>query len=172
MQKNNMAIAAVVVIIAALAAGYVLLSGVLSPSVVSGDTVGVYYTGAFTNGTVFNSNVGSKPLTFIVGAGQVIPGFDQAVVGMGLGQNKTVTIPVNQAYGPVNPALIVSVPVNDFGSNTLTVGEYITQTTQSGQQLQGVVTAVNATNVTVDFNSPLAGHALVFTIKVVNITKG
>ena len=65
----------------------------------NGDTVDVFYTGTFTNGTVFDSNVGGQPLQFTVGSGQVIPGFDQAVLGMKLKESKTVTIPANDAYG-------------------------------------------------------------------------
>lgn len=171
MKQNIMIVAVAVVAVAVIAAAYVLASGVLAPAVAAGDTVSVYYTGAFTNGTVFNSNIGAQPFQFTAGAGQVIPGFDNAVIGMRLNQTKTVTIPVNEAYGPVDPALIISVPANDFSGNTIAAGDRITRTEPNGQQVQGVVTAVNATNVTVDFNPPLAGHTLVFTIRVVGITR-
>ncbi len=65
-----------------------------------GDTVRVHYTGTLRDGTVFDSSRGRKPLEFTLGSGQVIPGFDSAVAGMGVGDEKTVTIPAAQAYGP------------------------------------------------------------------------
>lgn len=159
------AIAAVVVVIIL---AYFLIGSAAAPIVATGDNISVYYTGAFTNGTVFNSNAGGQPLNFTVGSGQVIPGFDQAVIGMKLNETKNVTVPVNEAYGPVDPARILDVPTSKFGNQTVTKGMIITST-QNGQQFQGIVTAVNATNATVDFNSPLAGKTLVFSIRVVKI---
>ncbi len=158
---------ALVLLIAYLAAGL----GNAASIVANGDNVSVYYTGSYTNGTVFNSNVGRQPFNFTVGANQVIPGFDQAVIGMRMDQNRTVTIPVNEAYGPINPALIISVPANAFGNQAIHVGTVVARTTPTGQQISGVITAINTTNVTVDFNSPLAGKVLVFNIEVVGIHK-
>ena len=63
------------------------------PVVAKGDNISVYYTGRLVNGTVFDTNVGKEPLNFTVGAGQMIVGFDQGVIGMKLNQNKTITIP-------------------------------------------------------------------------------
>ena len=168
MQKNMLAIGAAVVVIAVIAVVSYAVFGSSTPVVQAGDNVSVYYTGAFTNGTVFDSNVGAQPLYFTAGAGQVIKGFDQAVIGMKLNQSKQVTIPVNEAYGPVNPRLIVSVPAKAFGNQTVQVGTKVSEGT-GRQTVDGVVVAVNATNVTVDFNPPLAGQTLVFTIKVVGI---
>ncbi len=161
-------IIAVIVAAAIIASGAYVVSASQQQIVVAGDNVSVYYTGSFTNGTVFDSNVGAQPLYFTAGAGQVIKGFDQAVIGMKLNQSKQVTIPVNEAYGPVNPRLIVSVPAKAFGNQTVQVGAKVSEGT-GRQTVDGVVVAVNATNVTVDFNPPLAGQTLVFTIKVVGI---
>ena len=138
----------------------------------SGDDVEVYYTGKFTNGTVFDTNVnnGRPTLNFTAGASQVIPGFDNAVIGMKLNETKTVTIPANDAYGPVNTKLIISVPLSKFGNQTVKVGMQFTQTT-AGKQAVGTITQVNSTNATIDFNPPLAGQTLVFTITVVGIHK-
>ena len=136
-----------------------------SPTVQNGDNVSVFYTGTLTNGTVFDTNVGKQPLNFTVGSGELIQGFDQGVIGMQLNQTKTITIPANQAYGEINPALIVTVPKSQFGNQSVQVGQVVS--TSNGQQ--GKITAVNATNVTVDFNPPLAGQTLIFTIKVVAI---
>ena len=98
-------------------------------------------------------------------------GFDQAVRGMHLNETKTVTIPANAAYGEANPALIVQAPADALGNETATVGMGVTRVV-NGQQQQGVVTAVNSTTITVDFNSPLAGKTLIFTITIDSINKG
>lgn len=167
------AIVVVIVVVAAIGLWLALGTGVsaASAAVVSGDNVSVYYTGSFTNGTVFNTNVGGQPFNFTVGANEVIPGFDQAVIGMKVGQNKTVTIPANDAYGQADPALIVSVSKQAFGNETITPGTTVTETSATGQAREGLVTSVNATNVTVDFNPPLAGKTLVFKIEMLNIKK-
>ncbi|MDE1804725.1 MAG: peptidylprolyl isomerase [Candidatus Micrarchaeota archaeon] len=158
-------LAIVIVVIAAL-----LITNVLGAQVVAnGDTVSVEYTGSLSNGTVFDSNVGGAPFNFTVGANQVIPGFDSAIRGMHKGQNKTFTIPFMQAYGPINASLIVSVPVNAFGNQTVHPGMQVGTTEQNGQQMRGIVEAVNATTATVNFNPPLAGQNLTFSIKVLAI---
>ncbi len=171
--RYNKAIIGIIVLAIAVVAVYLTIGTASAVQTVSaGDNVQVYYTGAFTNGSVFNSNVGGPLFNFTVGANGVIPGFDQAVIGMKLNQTKTVTIPVNEAYGEVDPKLIVTLPIKEFGNQTVDVGNIFTETTTSGQQIQGIVIAKNATNATLDFNPPLAGKTLVFTIKVVGIEKG
>ena len=149
---------------------YLAINNAAVPVVAAGDTVNVSYTGTFTNGTVFDSNVGKSPLQFTVGSGQVIPGFDQGVIGMKLNEEKTITIPANEAYGEVNPALITEVPISAFGNQTVQVGMGVGKTV-NGQQIRGVITSVNKTNATLDFNPPLAGKTLVFKIKILSIKK-
>lgn len=161
---------AVIVVIVLVGVVYVVTNSSAAAVVAPGDNVSVYYTGTYTNGTVFDSNVGKEPFTFTVGANEVIPGFDQAVVGMSLNEEKNVTIPANQAYGEVNPNLIVKVPLSQFGNHTVTAGMNISEN-QNGQIFEGVVTAVNSTTATVDFNPKLAGQTLIFNIKVISINK-
>lgn len=135
-----------------------------------GDTISVNYTGAFTNGTIFDaSSYHGGVFNFTVGS-NVIQGFSQGVIGMTVGETNTITIPANDAYGPVNSALFIDVPTNVLEADlnrTPVIGMPITD--GSGQQ--GVITAVNATNTTVDFNPPLAGKTLIFKITVVKILK-
>ncbi|MCL5427616.1 MAG: FKBP-type peptidyl-prolyl cis-trans isomerase [Candidatus Marsarchaeota archaeon] len=170
MERRLVAVVAAVIVV--IAAAYVAFaSGIGMQRVAVGDMVSVYYTGSFTNGTVFSSNVGGQPLNFTVGANEVIPGFDSAVIGMGINQSKTVTIPVNEAYGQINPALIISFPISAFGNQTPKAGQIVGENNPAGGSITGIVTYVNATNATVDFNQPLAGHALVFTIRVIRIGK-
>ena len=159
-------IAVVIAVLIIAGAVYALASS--SQTVIAGDNISVYYKGSFTNGTVFNNNFNtSQPLVFIAGSNQLIPGFSSAVIGMKLNQVKNITLPVNEAYGPVNPALIVSVPRSVFGnqSASLALGGLVTSTSGA----TGRIDAINATNVTVNFNSPLAGKVLVFEIKIVKI---
>ncbi len=169
--KPLYALIAVALVIAVIGVLYYAIGVAGAPKVVTGDTVQVYYTGTLTNGTVFDSNVGKQPLQFTVGANQVIPGFEQGVIGMTLNQNRTLTIPANEAYGQVDPALFIQVPLTEFGNYTVKQGGPITETSATGQQYQGIVTALNSTTATVDFNPPLAGQTLVFSVKVVGITK-
>ena len=158
---------AIILIVVVLAVGYLAYSSAAPSAAAVGDNVSVFYTGSFANGTVFNTNVGSAPFNFTVGANQVIPGFDSAVIGMHVGQNKTVTLPPSEAYGPVNQSLIVQAPLSEFKNANVTVGLHVS--TQSG--LSGVVTAITSNTATVDFNPPLAGKTLIFNIKVVAIRK-
>ncbi len=164
-------VAILIAILLVLAVAYFAFfsSNATVPTVVKGDTIGVYYTGTLTNGTVFGSNVGQQPLQFTVGSGQVIPGFDQGVIGMKLNQTRNLTIPANAAYGPINPALIIKAPLSQFKNRNVTVGMPVTETQSNGQQAQGTVIAVNSTTATINFNSPLAGQTLIFSIKVVKI---
>lgn len=166
--KSSYLIAAALVIVILIIGIYLEANN--SPVVAKGDNISVYYTGKLTNGTVFDTNVGKAPLNFTVGAGQMIAGFDQGVIGMKLNENKTLTIPPSQAYGAVNPSLIVTVPLSKFGNLTPSVGMHVGYNS-NGQPLEGVVTEINGTNATVDFNSPLAGQTLTFTITVVKIQK-
>lgn len=157
----------VVLAVAVIAGAYFAINSASSQVVTAGKNVSVYYTGEFTNGTVFDSNVGGQPLQFTAGSNQLIPGFSNAVIGMTINQSKKVTLSPSEAYGPVNQSLIVNVPITVFGNQTISVGEVVTTSTY----MQGIVTAVNATNATVDFNPPLAGKTLVFNITVVSIKK-
>jgi FKBP-type peptidyl-prolyl cis-trans isomerase 2 len=174
MNFGRYAILAIVVVVIMAAVGILFFVSAANAEVVkAGDNVSVYYTGSFTNGTVFGSNVGQAPLNFTVGAGQLIPGFDFGVVGMRLDQNKTITVTPQEGYGEVNSSLFVSVPVNAFGVNStanIIIGTPVTRIA-NGIQEHGVIAAVGSNDVTVNFNSPLAGHTLVFKIEVVAIHK-
>ena len=168
-KKPRMLAAVGAIAIAVIVVSYVLVLGA-SPTVASGDSISVYYTGKYTNGTVFNSNEGGIPFNFTVGAGQVISGFNNGVIGMSVGQTRTITIPANQAYGEINPALIIDVPVAAFGNRSIAAGMGLTETI-NGTQRNGIITSVNSTIAVIDFNPPLAGKTLVFNITVVSIRK-
>jgi len=136
----------------------------------SGDKVQVHYTGRLTDGTVFDSSEGRPPLEFTVGEGQVIPGFENAVIAMEVGDKKTVEIPVDQAYGPSQDELVMPVPRDQFPPDiTPEVGQQLQMGHPSGQTLVVTVTDVKEDIVTLDANPPLAGEDLTFDIELVAI---
>ena len=139
-----------------------------------GDTVSVYYTAMFVNGTVFDSNMDNPaPLVFTLGNSSVLPGFEEAVTGMGVNQTKTVTVPAAKAYGEYNASLVRTVNrTGPIANTTFTVGEVYTirdRTTGS----YSIVRILNITPATVtwDANSPLAGLDLRFTIRLAGISR-
>ncbi len=148
----------------------------------NGDTVKVSYTGKFEDGTVFdtseedvarehgifNPNREYSPLVFVMGAGQIIRGLEKAVLGMKMGDVKTVEIPPEEAYGEVNPELIVSLPMELFREANIQPEPGMVLETSSGLCR---VTEVRENEVVVDFNHPMSGKTLYFEIKVVGITK-
>lgn len=136
----------------------------------SGDTVRIHYTGKLSDGTEFDSSSGREPLEFALGAGQVIPGFDNAVDGMTVGENKTVTIPPEDAYGEKHEQLIQDVPKTALPDEiNPEVGMRLQSQTPDGRTLHLVVTDVEEDKITVDGNHPLAGQDLTFDIELVEI---
>lgn len=136
----------------------------------TGDTVHIHYTGTLSDGTTFDSSEGRDPLAFQVGAGQIIPGLDSAIPGMAVGDKKTVNVPCDQAYGPVNPAMRQDIPRADIPSHIpVEVGTRLEMQTQSGQPVPVTVVASDENVVTLDANHPLAGKDLTFEIELVAI---
>jgi peptidylprolyl isomerase len=135
----------------------------------AGDTVKVHYTGRLDDGSVFDSSQGRAPLEFTVGGGQVIPGFDEAISGMSPGEEKTVTIPAGQAYGPRRDELMLVVPRDQFPDDIEPqVGQQL-QMTQGNQVAVVTITGMAEENVTLDANHPLAGQDLTFDLELVGI---
>ncbi|MSM38912.1 MAG: peptidylprolyl isomerase [Geobacter sp.] len=143
-----------------------------------GDTVRVHYTGMLDDGEVFDSSectddgcgCSSGPLEFTIGEGQVIPGFEAAVVGMELGESKQVKIPVDDAYGPRMDEMVGVVERSRLpaGINP-EVGGQLEVTREDGETFPVLITAVSDTEVTLDANHPLAGRDLTFDIKLIEI---
>ena len=136
----------------------------------SGDTVRIHYTGTLDDGTEFDSSAGRDPLEFALGGGQVIPGFDSAVDGMTVGENKTVTIPADQAYGDRHEQLVQEVPKNALPEEIEpAVGMQLQSRSPEGQVMNLDVPEVAEESITVDGTHPLAGQALTFAIELVEI---
>jgi len=135
-----------------------------------GDAVKVHYTGKLDDGTVFDSSEGRDPLQFIVGDGQVIPGFEEAVIGMQPGESKTVKIPADKAYGPHRKDLLAEVDRSEIQDDTeLEVGQQLVLQHPSGNLVRVTVIDISETSVIVDANHPLAGKDLTFEIELVEI---
>lgn len=136
----------------------------------SGDTVRIHYTGTLNDGEVFDSSSGREPLEFTVGSGQIIPGLDAALPGMEVGEKKTVEVPVDEAYGPVDPGNRQAVPRAEIPDHIpLDPGTQLQLQSPQGQVMPVTVVEVTDENVTLDANHPLAGRDLTFNIELVEI---
>src|SRR5512137_771981 len=175
----------VIVAIVAVAAYFLLMPGTsgspggksvitgtgTGPAAAVGNSVSVFYTGMFTNGSVFDSNVNGTPITITLGSQQVIPGFENALVGMKAGQTKTVHILVELAYGPYKPEYIhVINRTGSLATMELTEGAMLTYRNPAANTMSMVkILNVTPDTVTVDGNNPLAGEPLTFTIQLVSV---
>jgi peptidylprolyl isomerase len=134
-----------------------------------GDTVRVHYTGKLDDGSVFDSSVEREPLEFELGSGQVIAGFDDAVRGMAPGEECSVTIPSEQAYGERRDELMMVVPRGDLPVEIdPQVGQQL-QLSQGDQSFIVTIAALDDAEVVLDGNHPLAGADLTFELKLVDI---
>lgn len=139
-------------------------------AVKAGDSVKVHYTGRLDDGTVFDTSEGNEPLAFVVGGGEVIPGFDQAVIGMRVGESRDVTIEADQAYGERNDALSQTVARDQINLGVEPEqGMSIEMHTPDGTVIPLIITEVTQTTVTLDANHPLAGQQLRFLVELVEI---
>jgi len=139
----------------------------------SGDTVQVHYTGKLVEGEMFDSSrqEGREPLEFVLGSGSVIPGFDAAVTGMTIGENKTVTIPVDDAYGPRRDDLVLAANRSELPPDfEPSIGETLMmQTGEDDPPVPVTIVEMDDTTVSLDANHRLAGQDLVFELELVGI---
>ena len=154
------------------------VSGEKNMKAEKGDTVEVMYLGKLENGTVFDTNIASEaalanlsnrhsePLKFKVGAGEMISGFDDAVVGMSINEEKTITLLPSQAYGERRADLVVTTSTSNFDEN-ISIGMQV----QSAQGYVGTITKIENDMATIDFNPELAGKTLIFKIKLIKVEK-
>ena len=134
----------------------------------TGKVVSVHYTGKLTDGELFDTSEGRDPLKFQVGSGQIISGFEQAIMGKSVGDKVTANIKAEDAYGLIREDLVVSVPLSQMPGE-VEVGQPLQATGDNGQTINVVVKEVNEENVIIDGNHPLAGKDLIFDIEVVEI---
>lgn len=158
-----------------------------------GDTVRVHYTGTLNDGSIFDSSEAAEqdscgcdcsssggcgtgsdcdcePLEFTIGAGNVIPGFEKAVLGLNVGDSITVTIPADEAYGPRHDQMVAVVERSELSGEIDPIeGQQLEVVLQDGSSMPVLITEVTETSVTLDANHPLAGQDLTFAIKLVEI---
>ncbi len=135
-----------------------------------GNTVKVHYTGTLTDNSIFDSSREREPLEFTVGAGQMIPGFDAAVEGMAIGDQKKVEIPFAEAYGPKSDEAMIKVDKSQLPEGmTPEVGMQLEASQPDGRTQVLLIAEVHDDQVTLDANHPLAGKDLIFDIELVEV---
>ena len=136
----------------------------------NGDTVQVHYTGKLNNGSVFDSSNGRDPLQLSIGERKVIPGFENAVMGMSPGESKTITISAEKAYGPYRQELLLAVDRQQMPAEApIQLGQQLQLKQTNGQVIPVTVKNISESQVILDANHPLAGQDLTFDIELVAI---
>ncbi|MBR9683512.1 peptidylprolyl isomerase [Candidatus Woesearchaeota archaeon] len=144
----------------------------MTDKIKNGDKVKIEYTGKLEDGTVFDTSEGKAPLTFEVGAKQVIPGFEKAVEGMTKGEEKTFKLSVEDSYGPTRKELVQEIPRDKLPDKPEPQeGMMLMMKAPTGQQIPARITKVTDDKVTIDINHPLAGKELEFTVKIVGVNE-
>ena len=134
----------------------------------TGDTVRVHYTGTLADGTEFDSSMAREPIELTLGGGQVIPGFESALMGMAEGDSKSVTLEPDDAYGPHQPELVKTIERARIPPEIdLQVGASFHVRDAGGNPVSIQIVEFDADSVTVDLNHPLAGLPLTFELELV-----
>ena len=134
------------------------------------NNISVHYTGKLKDGKVFDSSDGREPLSFVVGEGNMIPGFEKGVLGMELNEKKTIEITYDQAYGEIRKDLFHEVSKDNLPQDLKPeIGMQLQSSSKDGSVLNVTIIKVNDNSVTIDANHPLAGKDLYFDIQVVQI---
>lgn len=135
-----------------------------------GDTVRIHYTGTLDDGSVFDSSEGKEPLEFTLGEGSVIPGFENAVVGMNIGDSETVRIEPEEAYGEYDEELIFEIEPDDLPPELEPqIGMVLQVSSEEGIVTSVVIKEIDDDCITIDANHPLAGCTLNFKISLVGV---
>jgi peptidylprolyl isomerase len=135
-----------------------------------GDKVKIHYTGKLEDGTIFDSSAEREPLEFTVGSGQIIPGFEKAVLEMGQGEKKTINIPSDEAYGPYREEMVMKVEKTQLPPDLKPeVGQQLKMSQPDGSAAVLLVKEIAEKDVTLDANHPLAGKTLIFELELVGV---
>ena len=166
-----MAIAAIAVLLIFFPFFSGLSGSIGAKQVKQGNTVKVEYTGTFDDGTIFDTSEGKEPLEFKAGSGQMIPGFDKAVIGMKIGQEKVIKLQPSEAYGDYDLKLVQEMPKEQIQvEEELKDGVVLAVTIPNGRQVPAIIKEVTTDTIIIDLNHPLAGKTLNFKLKVVDIS--
>jgi len=131
------------------------------------DEVKLHFSGKLKNGKVFATTEGKKSVEFEAGAGEILLGIDEEVIGMEKGEEKEITVPAEKGFGKRKEELIMETPKDMFEGKKLQVGQRISVQTRKGRTMSAQVIKIGENRVTLDLNHPLAGKELIFKIKVV-----
>lgn len=168
--KNNRVILISIMTVICLFWAILLLACGSTPIAKNGDTVQVNYSLTLADGTLFETSVGDQPLELVLGIGDYLPDFEKAIVGMKVGESKTIIILAANAYGTRSDDLVFTVDRTQLAEGVEPkVGDHLQTTDASGQTVVVMVTAVSDTTVSIDANSPLAGKDLTFKIDLLKI---
>ncbi len=136
----------------------------------TGDRVKVHFTGYLEDGTVFGSTMGEAPFEFSIGEKNMLPGFEQAVIGMKKGDTKTITLPPEEAYGLHKKELVTVMQKSGFPKEIkLDIGKRLRVRTQDGIYTMVTIKDITEDSIVLDENDPLAGQTLTFKIELVEI---
>lgn len=142
----------------------------MARSIKAGDKISLHYTGTLDDGSQFDSSRGGSPLSFQAGAGQVIPGFDTAVMGMVVGESKVFTLSPEEAYGPYVEELVQEVDLTELPEGfEPRIGMQVQAEADTGEVAVFTITEMDDDSITLDANHELAGEALTFNIEIVSI---
>jgi peptidylprolyl isomerase len=135
-----------------------------------GDTVSVHYTGKLADGSIFDSSAGEEPLIFTLGEGELIEGFEEGILGMSVGEKKTVTVAPEKAYGEPSDDMWLEVPLSEMPADLeLNIGDELELTNEEDEPMIVIVSELSDDTVTLDGNPPLAGETLTFELELVAI---
>lgn len=135
-----------------------------------GDKVAVHYTGRLADGSIFDSSRGEDPLVFTLGDSDLIDGFEEGVLGMSVGEKKTVVITPDKAYGEPYEDMVIEVPLSEMPDDIeLNVGDELELTNEDDEPMIVIISQLTDEFVTLDGNAPLAGETLTFDLELVTI---
>lgn len=138
-----------------------------------GNIVQVHYTGKLDDGAIFDTSAQGPPLELTLGAGTTIPGFEQAVVGMQVGENKTIRIPAEHAYGMHQPEMVLTMPRENMPANIQPkVGQQLEIQRPEEAAIGVTVVKITDVHVLLDANHPLVGKDLTFDIMLIAVVDG
>ena len=140
----------------------------MSIKIEQGIRVTLYFSLSLENGEIVDSNFDTKPATFTLGDGNLLPGFEAPLVGLEVGAKGEFTIPPEHAFGQRNSENIQQLSRDNFDQESLQIGDVFSFQNGDGE-LPGVITAIQAEDVEVDFNHPLAGRNIIFTVDIVDV---
>jgi FKBP-type peptidyl-prolyl cis-trans isomerase SlpA len=143
--------------------------------VAEGARVTLYFALSLPDGEVIDSNFEQKPATFVVGDGNLLPGFEAALNGLAAGDEIDVLLPAEQAFGEVNPDNVQSLPRQQFAgllvntTDPVEPGTVLAFTDAGGNDIPGVVREIGELMLVIDFNHPLAGREIVFKAQIISV---